>query len=275
MTEKDLTEEVFCLKYELNTLASQVLKKESERWVPNFLYPGTEHSHIERYKLACKYTLDKEVIDIACGTGKGSYMIATEGQAKQVDGFDIESAAIRYSKWRNGRFNITYKIINAELFDITSKYDCAVSFETIEHLNNYRSFLSNVKKALKPGGLFLISTPISPLPVDKNPYNPYHIQEWGFTEFQNLVNEFFKIEKIYIQLYPTTQIPVEIVYDKRIKRLLKKITNKLSMIKSDTMKKTAPTLQNLYSQIEEFNDQYPVNKLGVTLHGYQIILAKK
>ncbi len=209
MKETDkLAEEIFCLKYELDTLANVLLKNETERWLPGFLHERTEHSHLERYRLACNYTSGKKVLDVACGVGKGSNMMAQIGGATFVNGFDIQPEALRYANWRNAAPNLEFAAVNAETMDIADAFDIVVSFETIEHLPNYRSFLINAKKSLKSGGCLLISTPISAKDVDLNPANPYHVQEWGFKKFQKVLEELFSIEKVFVQLYPPTPIPV-------------------------------------------------------------------
>ena len=270
MNETDkLGEEIFCLKYELDTLANVLLRNESERWLPGFLHERTEYSHLERYKLACQFTGGKKVLDVACGIGKGSNILAQAGNALYVNGFDIQPEAIRYAKWRNFAPNLEFSVVNAETMDITDAYDLAVSFETIEHLPNYRSFLTNVKKGLKSEGYLLISTPICPIAHDLSPANPYHVQEWGFNEFQKIIGEFFSLEKIFVQLYP----PKPIVERKTITvRLIRKIKTKLGIV--HTAKSIEDPL-NPFSKIEEYLGQFPVHELGSYRVGYQIILAKK
>lgn len=274
MIEKDnLAEEIFCLKYELNTLADQLLRQSSERWVPGFLFARTENSHTERYKLACEYTNGKKVLDIACGVGKGSNMMGTAGLAKSVRGVDIQSDAIRYATWRYGSDNIIFTENNAQELGIINEFDIAVSFETVEHLPEYRKFLVSIKDSLKVDGLLLISTPLSAFPVDLQPDNPYHIQEWGFSEFQKILEEFFEIKKIYLQLYPSTiEIPKAKI--SLSQRIINKIKNKALGIPNYSPVQNNTVETNKFSKIEVFNDQFPVAELGVSKLGYQIILAK-
>jgi 2-polyprenyl-3-methyl-5-hydroxy-6-metoxy-1,4-benzoquinol methylase len=265
----ELAEEIFCLRYELNTLANVLLRNESERWLPGFLHERTEHSHLERYRLACNYTSGKKILDVACGIGKGSNMMAQAGGAAFVDGFDIQAEAIRYANWRNSGPNLNFSVVNAETMDIPDVYDMVVSFETIEHLPNYRSFLINAKKSLKPGGQLLISTPISAKAVDLNPANPYHVREWGFNEFQKLLGEFFSLEKVFIQLYPPTPTPVRTSIRERV---ISKIKSKLGV--SEGVKDLNESV-SIFSKIEEYSGQYTQQELGKNRIGYQIVLARK
>ncbi|TFF40881.1 class I SAM-dependent methyltransferase [Mucilaginibacter psychrotolerans] len=274
MTEKNnLAEEVFCLQYELNTLANLLLRGESERWVPGFLREITEFSHSERYKLACKYIRGKKVLDVACGTGKGSNIMATVGAAMHVTGFDIQPEALRYANHRNGASNINFKVADVQTFELTNEFDVVVSFETIEHLTNYKAFLVNVSKCLKSDGLFIVSTPISSLPLNEYPDNPHHVQEWGFMEFQAILEDLFDIEKVYVQLYPKINTPSI----QRKNDLSRRITNK---IKRTFLGTEAPVLvpdsqaTTIFSAIEEFTQQYAKEELGTLRYGYQIVIAK-
>ena len=97
METNSLLEDIFCLKYEMKALSDITLRRESERWIPGFLYKVTEEEHLDRYNYIINLTADKNILDIACGSGFGSYIIATEGNAKQVIGVDLDNDAIRYA----------------------------------------------------------------------------------------------------------------------------------------------------------------------------------
>jgi 2-polyprenyl-3-methyl-5-hydroxy-6-metoxy-1,4-benzoquinol methylase len=74
-------------------------------------------------------------------------------------------------------------------------FDKVVSFEGIEHLHNPNYFLDEVKRTLKPQGLFIISTPRKPHG------SPFHIKEYDLDEFKELLQDKFKILEIYGQLF--------------------------------------------------------------------------
>lgn len=268
--KKPLEEELFCLRYELNTLAGVALKQESERWVPGFLYASTEHSHIARYKLAAQYSKGKDVVDIACGTGRGSWLMATEGAAKTVEGFDLQPDAVRYARWRSAAANVRFAVADAETFAETEKYDLAVSFETIEHLQGYKKFIANLHACLRPDGLVLISTPLSQYPFDARPHNPYHTQEWGFQSFHDTFKDRFAIEKTYLQLYPAAPA------SGGTSSLLRRAVNKLKRsIGSGQAQGTSSPAAGGLSTLEPYTGQYPVEELGKSRIGYQIILGRK
>lgn len=270
--ENNLIEELFCLKYELDALAEITLRNESERWIPGFIHQKTERDHIQRYELACKYVEYKDVIDIACGIGRGSYFLAQKGNARNVFGYDLSENAIRYAKHRNKHPHIKFEIKNAEQHVDIERYDVAVSFETIEHLKNYELFLRNIHTSLKTGGLLIISTPISNKEVDTKPKNPYHVQEWGFMSFQKIIEKYFKIDEIFVQLYPYFNIkePKDFYL---LRRIFKRIKRTFGIANNDLQNQLGAN--ESVSRMEKFINQYPYSELGVNRIGYQIIIAKK
>ncbi|GHV16752.1 hypothetical protein FACS1894169_10920 [Bacteroidia bacterium] len=146
---KDLQEELFCLKFELETLSEHLVKDNLERMLPNFSRSIIEYTHKERYKLITDIVENKEVIDIACGTGYGSFYLAQHGNVKNITGYDLSSDTIRYASHRYKHPNLSYKQGDAEKLEVDNKVDVIVSYETIEHLPNYKAFLEAINKNRK------------------------------------------------------------------------------------------------------------------------------
>jgi ubiquinone/menaquinone biosynthesis C-methylase UbiE len=157
--------------------------------------------HLKRYYFAMTLAGGKKVLDAACGTGYGSNILALT--AKQVTGIDISREAIAYAKAKYSSPRIQFEQMDVTKLrypDLT--FDAVVSFETIEHIRNYDKFLEEVRRVLKPGGRFIVSTPnrdtfgcgLS------TPYVKYHCQEFSLTEFSALLKKHhFAISAIYGQ----------------------------------------------------------------------------
>ena len=262
--DKSLSEEVFCLKFELETLSSLLIKYETERWVPGFMFDHIEKDHLDRYNWALNYVSGKKVMDIACGVGKGSNLIASLGKASHVTAYDLDENAIRYAKHRNARENIQFGVQNALELKAEKEYDVVVSFETIEHIPDVNLFLRNITTALKDEGLFIVSTPISHKALDDKPDNPFHIQEWGFKKFHEQLGEFLNIQDVYLQLYP--HVPVQ-----KPVSLFRRVINKLF----NANRPAAHTNKPITSKIEKYTEQYPLDEIGTTRKGYQLVVCKK
>ncbi|MFD2288823.1 methyltransferase domain-containing protein [Pedobacter petrophilus] len=258
----NLEEEIFCLNFELNSFAEVMIKQESERWLPSFAHNVVEHDHIERYNLASKYVKDKKVLDLACGAGKGTSILATEGKAKSVLGGDLNINAVRYATHRYKEENNSYQVIDALNPNLEpSSFDVAVSFETIEHLPDRDRYLKNVKTLLKRDGVFIVSTPISSKPIDDKPENPYHLIEWGFINFQNYIKTYFDIEEVYIQLYPKKAHLQSGLYNRTMRKLgFKNFKNQVQ--------------EQFISKLEKFENQYLLSEIGYDRIGYQILICK-
>jgi SAM-dependent methyltransferase len=203
-------------------------------------------------------------MDIACGVGKGSNLIASLGKAGHVTAYDLDENAIRYAKHRNARENIQFAVQNALKLEAEKEYDVVVSFETIEHIPDVDLFLRKIAASLKEDGLFIVSTPISHKSLDDKPDNPFHVQEWGFKSFHEKLGAFLNIQDVYLQLYDP--IPVQ-----RPVSLFRRVVNKVF----NTNRPGPHTNKPNTSKIEKYTEQYPIEEIGTTRKGYQLVVCKK
>lgn len=253
-TTTQLQDEIFCLNFELKTLSSIITAHKLERWLPGFTDPVTDFDHRQRYNWVSQFIKDKRVMDIACGTGYGSYMMATEGGAKYVAGCDIEQDAVTYAGIKHKAANLSYEVQDATTIQKNELFDVVVSFETVEHIRNTKAYLEALHRHLTDDGIFIVSTPISAKDEDLTPKNIYHVIEWGFKRFQEVVSQTFDIREVYLQLHD--ERPYGFV-ERRMNRFFPKPFN----------------YQN--TKIEKFSAQVPVHKLGKQRNGYQILVCTK
>jgi len=164
-----------------------------------FVLNETTLEHLHRYAIAKELVKHKMVLDIACGEGYGSYLLAEDSAA--VTGIDIDSATIEKAKIKYKRSNLVFAVGNVEnIPGNDSKFDVVVSFDTLEHITNHDRMLSELKRVLKPGGLLIISTPDKLNYSDKpNFKNPFHRRELYKTDFENLVSYYFKNTRYLFQ----------------------------------------------------------------------------
>lgn len=154
--------------------------------------------HMNRYLFASQFAKEKIVLDIACGTGYGSNLLAEAG-AKSVTGMDISEEAINYSKNKYHSKSLEFQVGDVEKIPLEDKkMDVVVSLETIEHVDRKKQqlFLTEVERVLKEDGLFVVSTP-NPLVYPKG--NPFHVAELSKDEFRNLLGKHFKYVEIFYQ----------------------------------------------------------------------------
>ncbi len=118
--------------------------------------------HLIRYTLALQNVKDKNVLDIACGTGYGMYLMSY--WAKSVSGYDKEVLAIREAKQFQMKCKSYIETRNLETVVslgniVTQKFDVITCFETLEHLKNPEKLISLIEEHLSPKGVFYFSVP--------------------------------------------------------------------------------------------------------------------
>lgn len=165
-----------------------------------FIYNETTIEHLHRYAIAQQLVEGKIVLDIACGEGYGSNLLAN--RAEKVTGVDISNEVIINAR-------LTYKKPNLQFFQgstdkipcETGTIDVVVSFETIEHHDKHETMMEEIRRVLKPDGILIISSPDKKYySIIPNYNNPFHVKELFEVEFKELVKKYFKFHYFLSQI---------------------------------------------------------------------------
>lgn len=152
--------------------------------------------HYARYIFSSQFVQNKIVLDIACGSGFGSFYTSNKG-AKKVFGIDIAKEAIKYAERKFSSNNIEYKVGACEEIPLPNgSVDVVISFETIEHVKDYNKFLSEIKRVSRPNALVILSTPNSRV-YPKG--NHFHLKEFDYKEIDSLLKSQFENVKFFYQ----------------------------------------------------------------------------
>ncbi len=172
------------------------LPDDSERMIPAYHKGKTIYGeHIVRYVSAQELVKGKVVLDIASGSGYGTHLLSQT--AKKVYGVDISDISIQYAQQTYGAENIEYLVGDGEKIPLPdNSVEIVTSFETIEHIPNYRQFMKEVSRVLKDDGLFVLSTPND---VEFAEGNHFHLHEFEYKELLKLIDVHFKHTKSYFQ----------------------------------------------------------------------------
>lgn len=159
-----------------------------ERFVPGQSLPNMEADHFRRYEFAANFVAGKRVVDIACGTGYGSAVLADAGAAS-VLGVDCSAEAIDHAKARYKAGNLAFRQDDILEFEPRQRFDLVVSFETIEHIDDHRGALAKFFDILQPGGRLIISSPnrLITSPKAKNQAESgggFHVMEFTIEELR-------------------------------------------------------------------------------------------
>ncbi|MCG3783342.1 class I SAM-dependent methyltransferase [Delftia acidovorans] len=169
----------------------------------------TSIAHEGRYYwLADNFELkNKHVMDFGCGSGYGAAFIADQGA--NCLGVDISKTSIEYARktYLQAKFE-SHDLTNENLQDIINqRFDLIVSFDVIEHVEKYWTFVSNIKKLLKPGGTAIIGCPNRLATFDFNTeWNEFHCQEFTPSQLKWLLGLYFDEAKIIGQEFSSEEI---------------------------------------------------------------------
>lgn len=167
-------------------------------------YISIEHKqgihHLARYTWATKILENvrgKNIIDIACGAGYGSYMLARSLPGCTVLGGDYDSSSIDYARQHYERANLNYTLAdivswkNLDTSESLGPVDLVISFDTIEHLLHREICLINIAEHLAEDGMLLLSTPVKEAPI-LNPGWEHHKLEYSHGFLKNLLKRLFR-----------------------------------------------------------------------------------
>lgn len=168
-----------------------------ERIVPDETERGILAVHMKRYVFAEEACRNKEVLDVACGTGYGAFHLSS--LAKSVIGVDCSEEAISYASRRYQGPNVSFSIMDACFLSFPKEsFDTICSFETIEHLSDVETYLGEMIRVLKKDGMYFVSTPCV-MQTTQKPENPFHRHEWAPSDFEGLLRKYFRVIKLYGQ----------------------------------------------------------------------------
>lgn len=140
---------------------------------------NTLHIHMERYRFASSELIGPRVLDMACGCGYGTALLAAQHPDKEFVGVDIDKSVIAYAQAHYRLPNLSYECADALRFSAARPFDTIVSLETIEHLPHPRELVANFVRLLTPSGQIIASVPITPT-LDGNPHHLYDFSQSSF-----------------------------------------------------------------------------------------------
>ena len=175
---------------------------EEERAVP-WGDPGLFAWHKARYEFSLPVVKGRRVLDVGSGEGYGAALLAEHAQ--EVVGVDYSPAAVEHATATYRLPNLSFRIAEAtELPDELENFDVVTCFEVIEHITDAAGLVRNLRRALRPGGVLVLSTPIRLVDVlfeqvgGRDPYE-YHVNVLSPADLRRLVRPHFGHVSLYGQ----------------------------------------------------------------------------
>jgi 2-polyprenyl-3-methyl-5-hydroxy-6-metoxy-1,4-benzoquinol methylase len=137
--------------------------------------------HIHRYEFAAGLCAGLRVLDLCCGSGYGSEVLATT--AATVHGVDYDAATIDLAATTVGLAgSITFELADATAFlreEVGDRFDAIVCFEGLEHLPDVEAALRELRRHAARGVAVIASVPNS---RGLGEENEFHLTDFGYAE---------------------------------------------------------------------------------------------
>jgi len=148
--------------------------------------------HLAAYTYAQPLAANRVVLDLGCGTGYGTQLLAESSAL--VAGLDrsLEWVLQVSSSYDRAQF-LWADAVYLPFTDRT--FNLVTSFQVIEHILDTDRYIQEIWRVLAGGGCLVISTPnkcLRLLPFQP-PRNPLHIREYSPKELSTLLSRYFHI----------------------------------------------------------------------------------
>jgi 2-polyprenyl-3-methyl-5-hydroxy-6-metoxy-1,4-benzoquinol methylase len=149
--------------------------------------------HLVVYEWIAQRCAGLKVVDMACGEGYGSAVLAR--RAREVTGVDANPEAFEHARLKYTRPGVRFVRNMIELH--AEPCDAVVFLQTIEHVPDPEGVLRHFKEM---AGTVYVSTPnlltLAPPGADRSG-NPWHLREYRAAEFRALCESVFERVDLY------------------------------------------------------------------------------
>ena len=149
--------------------------------------------HVFAYEFVQSQSSETDhVLEIGFGDGYGTHQLAET--AAQVTAVDVEPEAVAHAQQRYGSETCWFRTYDGTTlpFDDAS-FDLVVALQVIEHIEDDAGFAREACRVLKPGGLFICTTPNRAYRVAPGQpiWNPFHVREYLPDELDAVLRQVF------------------------------------------------------------------------------------
>lgn len=147
------------------------------------------NDHTARYRWAAKILPSESlIIDMACGIGYGSNIMAQAGHKCIAVDRDEEALAFGNEHWKHENVQFAQGDADTLTGGAIGEFDAAVCFETIEHIQDPKPLLNSLRASAK---VLLVSVPNEEVMPWKRPdgaTTAFHFRHYTKDQFEKLLN---------------------------------------------------------------------------------------
>lgn len=147
--------------------------------------------HLKAYEMAGARARNRRILDCGCNDGYGMETLMEMGA--QVVGVDVNQTALQAARKRLGPEADLRQVDGKTLPFDDHSFDMVTSFQLIEHVSDYGSFLSEVRRVLRTDGEAIFTTPNRAIRLapGQTPWNPFHVTEFTDDQLRTLLEQHF------------------------------------------------------------------------------------
>jgi 2-polyprenyl-3-methyl-5-hydroxy-6-metoxy-1,4-benzoquinol methylase len=146
--------------------------------------------HLVVYRWIASRVGGRRVVDLACGEGYGSAVLART--AVSVVGVDANPEAFEHARLKYSGPKLSFERNMLELWE--GDVDCVVFLQTIEHVQDPDAVLARIRELIGRDGVAYVSTPnvltLAPEGEERSG-NPWHVREYRAEEYRALCARHF------------------------------------------------------------------------------------
>lgn len=111
------------------------------------------------HQLIHKHDLkNKSLLEVGCGRGGGLAYIKRQFKPARAVGLDLDKLAVDFCRKHHRDEGLEFQAGNAHRLPFEdNSFDCVINVESSHRYENNRQFLSEVRRILRPGGVFLVT----------------------------------------------------------------------------------------------------------------------
>lgn len=157
------------------------------------------------------------VLDVGCGSGELSIMLAQNGY--YVEGVDIENDYIALANRNSKKLrvkNCNFIVSSIEKYKSQTKYDALVSVDVLEHIKDDKYAFEKMSSFIKPGGSAIITIPAGQYLSGLHDEQLGHFRRYSKGSFKKIIPNSLRI--VQMRYFGFFFIPVSFL----MSRLLRK-----------------------------------------------------
>jgi ubiquinone/menaquinone biosynthesis C-methylase UbiE len=145
-------------------------------------------SHVHRYRVAAELCAGLRVLDLGCGTGYGSEILAASDAS--VHGVDIDEGSIAFARRERTGTALEFTTADALMFlrrTAPEDFEAIVMYEALEHVPDPEAVLDEFERLAAAGVRLIVSVPNSRAFREQN---PFHVTDFGYAEARRALGRF-------------------------------------------------------------------------------------